>query len=118
MSKTDRYGRLVAPVILPDGRDLSVELVKAGLAWHYKKYSDDEELARLEVEARKASRGLWSEPEPVPPWEWRKVEGGEGEMDLEENGYLRCRPVKLSEGRLLRCACSLRGSLLYPLRDR
>ena len=73
MSKTDRYGRLVARVILPDGRDLSVELVKAGLAWHYKKYSDDEELARLEDEVRKAKRGLWSEPEPVPPWEWRKA---------------------------------------------
>ena len=72
VSKTDRYGRLVARVILPDGRDLSVELVKAGLAWHYKKYSDDQELARLEVEARKAKRGLWSDANPVPPWEWRK----------------------------------------------
>jgi endonuclease YncB( thermonuclease family) len=28
----DRYGRMVAEVVLPDGRDLNQELVKAGQA--------------------------------------------------------------------------------------
>ena len=35
----------------------------------------DRELARLESEARAARLGLWSQPNPVPPWEWRKGEG-------------------------------------------
>jgi Staphylococcal nuclease homologue len=30
---TDRYGRLVGDVLLPDGRSLNQELVRAGLAW-------------------------------------------------------------------------------------
>ncbi|BEQ13126.1 thermonuclease family protein [Desulfoferula mesophila] len=70
---TDRYGRVVAHVRIPDGRNLNEELVRAGLAWQYKRYSKSAKLAALEAEARKAKRGLWSEPNPVPPWEWRKA---------------------------------------------
>jgi len=68
---TDRYGRLVGDIVLPDGRILNQELVRAGLAWHYKAYSKDETLARLENEARAAMRGLWSIPNPTPPWDFR-----------------------------------------------
>jgi endonuclease YncB( thermonuclease family) len=50
---------------------LDQELLKAGLAWHYKAYSADPELDRLEAEARRAKRGLRSKPNPVPPWEFR-----------------------------------------------
>jgi len=67
----DRYGRTVADVVLPDGRLLGRELVAAGLAWHYTKYSKDEALARAERAAREARRGIWSEPRPVAPWEFR-----------------------------------------------
>jgi endonuclease YncB( thermonuclease family) len=67
----DRYGRTVAEVILPDRRNLNHELLKAGLAWWYRKYSNDTMLGELEAEARKQKRGLWVEPHPVPPWEWR-----------------------------------------------
>jgi micrococcal nuclease len=71
---TDRYGRTVAEVILADGRNLNHEIVKAGLAWWFKRYApDDGDLKRLEAEARKAKRGLWTDPEPVPPWEWRTM---------------------------------------------
>ena len=68
----DRYGRTIGEAFLPDGRSLNRELVRLGLAWQYRQYSDDQELANLEAEARKARRGLWSEPNPVPPWEWRR----------------------------------------------
>ncbi len=69
---TDRYGRTVADVILPDGRSLNREMVAAGMAWWYRKYApDDGVLVRLEAEARAAGRGLWSQPDPVPPWSWR-----------------------------------------------
>ncbi len=68
----DRYGRTIGDVILPDGRVLNQELVKAGFAWWYRRYApDDEILKQLEHEARGAKRGLWADPHAVPPWEWR-----------------------------------------------
>lgn len=76
-SKRDRYGRIVGKVIV-DGKDAGLALVGEGLAWHYKKYENEQpladrlEYARLENEARTMRRGLWSDPAPVPPWEWRK----------------------------------------------
>lgn len=69
----DRYGRLVAEVILPNGDSLNQALVAAGLAWWYRKYSDDEELAQLEEEARQSGRGLWADADPIPPWEFRRL---------------------------------------------
>lgn len=69
----DRYGRTLARLEV-DGRDVNREMVAAGLAWHYVRYSDDASLAAAEVEARAAHRGLWADREPVPPWEWRAGE--------------------------------------------
>ena len=69
----DRYKRTVAEIILPDGRNLNRELVRAGLAWWYQRYARHETiLAELEVEARAAERGLWADGNPIPPWEFRK----------------------------------------------
>jgi len=67
----DRYGRTVAEVFLEDGRSLNRELVQVGLAWQYRRYSTSPSLAALEGSAREARRGLWGDPQPVPPWEWR-----------------------------------------------
>lgn len=67
----DRYGRLLGEVVLPDGRVLNEELVAAGMAWHYARYSKDETLAKLERRARAARVGVWSEGRPVAPWEFR-----------------------------------------------
>jgi len=73
---TDRYGRTVAEVILPDGRSLGQELLRQGLAWRYVRYApNDKELAGLVAEARAAHRGLWSQPNPIPPWDWRHGKG-------------------------------------------
>ncbi|MEW6267781.1 MAG: thermonuclease family protein [Thermodesulfobacteriota bacterium] len=72
----DRYGRIVGDVVLDDGRRLGRELVRAGLAWHYRRYSSDPELARLEGEARSARRGLWADPHPTPPWAYRDARRG------------------------------------------
>jgi endonuclease YncB( thermonuclease family) len=68
----DRYGRLVATVHC-EGKSLGEELVRAGLAWWYRRYApDDAVLEALEQEAREAGRGLWSHPHPLPPWEFRR----------------------------------------------
>jgi micrococcal nuclease len=68
----DRYGRTVGEVILQDGRSLNRELVRAGLAWWYRRYAKkDAELARLEKQGREAKLGLWADADPIPPWNWR-----------------------------------------------
>lgn len=69
---TDRYGRTVGTIILPDGRSLNEELVRNGYAWHYKAYSKDQNLANAEADARRYKRGLWQDPNPVAPWDFRK----------------------------------------------
>jgi endonuclease YncB( thermonuclease family) len=77
--KTDRYGRLVGKILL-GGKDINLEQVRAGMAWHYKDYEreqspEDRELyARTEDEARNARRGLWIDPNPVEPSEFRREE--------------------------------------------
>jgi micrococcal nuclease len=68
----DRYGRVVAWVS-SNGKSLNKELVRAGLAWWYRQYAKGEhELQALEAQARKEKIGIWSMPDPVPPWKFRK----------------------------------------------
>lgn len=69
----DKYKRTIGDVILPDGMNLNQELVKQGWCWWYRKYAtSDTALKQLETEAREARKGLWADPQLVPPWEWRK----------------------------------------------
>lgn len=67
----DRNGRLLGEVLLPDGRSLNQELVRAGYAWWFRKYSRDGRLGRLEGEARADRRGLWADRAPEAPWDFR-----------------------------------------------
>ncbi len=67
----DKYGRTVGEVILSDGSSLNKELLRAGLAWWYRKYSTDQVLADLEDEARRSRIGLWQDPKAIPPWVFR-----------------------------------------------
>lgn len=70
-SGTDRYGRMLAFVFVND-ICVNEELIKQGMAWHYKQYNKDQKLAKLEVDAREIKIGLWSMKEPMPPWDFRK----------------------------------------------
>jgi micrococcal nuclease len=56
----DRYGRLLGEVVLPDGQVLNKQLVKAGYAVHYKKYSSSLEYSNLEIQAKNKKLGIWS----------------------------------------------------------
>lgn len=78
----DRYKRSVAEVELPDGRNLNRELVDQGLAWCYRKYSNNADLISLEASARDNHRGLWSAPNPVPPWTFRKQQKTSSERNF------------------------------------
>ncbi len=71
--KRDRYGRVVGTIVTQDGRNVNEELVKAGLAWHYKQYSKSKTLDGIEEQARKKKLGLWADKDPEAPWEWRKA---------------------------------------------
>ena len=68
----DRYGRTVADIVVA-GRRVTVDLVREGFAWWYRRYApDDAALRDAEAEARDNRRGLWSRPDAVPPWQWRR----------------------------------------------
>ena len=68
--KRDRQGRMIADILLPDGRQIAHELVKEGLAWVQPGESGNQSLKDMEELARAARKGLWAEPIPVPPWNW------------------------------------------------
>lgn len=71
------YGRLICNILLPDGEDASLDQVKAGMAWHYKQYQDEQSpaeraaYASAECVAMKAKIGLWSDPNPIQAQDWR-----------------------------------------------
>lgn len=75
--KRDRYSCIVGKVRL-SGRDVCLDQVMAGLAWHYKYYQDDQtpEDRQLydvaEIAARAGKVGLWIDPNSVPPWDFRR----------------------------------------------
>jgi endonuclease YncB( thermonuclease family) len=69
--KRNRQGRITAAVVLQDGRSIAQELVKEGLAWSRPESSEGRSLEDLEQLARAAGKGLWSDPNPVPPWKWK-----------------------------------------------
>jgi micrococcal nuclease len=69
--KRDAHGRTTAEVFLADGRNVGHELVKEGLAWWKRTGSRNWALEDVEELARASGRGLWSDPNPVPPWKWK-----------------------------------------------
>jgi endonuclease YncB( thermonuclease family) len=71
-NKLDRYKRLIATIINEQDKNVNKELVIAGLAWHFKQYSTNIEIATLEITARINKVGLWKDAYPIAPWEWRK----------------------------------------------
>lgn len=73
VTDTDRYGRSIAMIYYDeDNKYLSAEIIKAGMGWHYKRYSTSKELALLEENAKKNKIGLWVDNNPINPSEWRK----------------------------------------------
>jgi len=73
----DRYGRAIGWVYVlgPEGNELcvNVELVREGLAWVYRRYCRNPRLLQIEEDARTLGKGLWSQGQPVAPWEFRRL---------------------------------------------
>lgn len=66
-----KNGRIIGGIYL-DGKFVNRELVERGCAWHYKQFSTDKTLDVAEKYARNNKYGLWNNPTPTPPWEYRK----------------------------------------------
>jgi micrococcal nuclease len=71
----DRYGRAVGIVAIA-GKSLNEELVRSGYAWVYNQYCKKPDLCErwrlLQEQARADKKGLWSHPDPIAPWEFRR----------------------------------------------
>lgn len=79
----DRYKRAIAQVTCA-GTDANAEQVRRGYAWTYTRFARrDSPLFTVESEARAARRGLWTDPAPVAPWDWRR-NGRRSEVTAEE----------------------------------
>lgn len=68
---TDKYNRTVAEVFV-GGINANKEMVRSGYAWAYRQYLKDQQYITLENQARAAKRGLWAEPNPINPSDFRK----------------------------------------------
>lgn len=67
----DRYGRTVGSIFC-DGVDANAEQVRRGMAWVFVRYAPrNSPLYGLQGEARGSRRGLWADPSPMAPWDWR-----------------------------------------------
>lgn len=99
-SKIDKYKRHVGKVLVT-GTDVNLEQIKAGLAWHYKKYADEQiEADRIfyaeeETKARNAKIGLWADPKPTPPWDWRARQDNDNLEGVPENAVLGNKNSKI-----------------------
>jgi endonuclease YncB( thermonuclease family) len=90
-NKRDRYKRIVGKVLVNPPSDVfclaldcvkkidaGLEQIKAGLAWHYKRYQKEQSegdrslYSNAEVAARNKDIGLWMDEEPISPWKWRR----------------------------------------------
>lgn len=103
-SKTDKYGRIVGKVIV-NGQDANLEQLRAGLAWHYKAYQKEQpagertQYAEAEAAARAKRVGLWRDPRPVAPWDFRHGAGASApEASFKADAICPCGGMSLCTG--------------------
>lgn len=67
----DKYGRTIGDVTCNEV-NANTHQVDNGMAWVYRKYSNDPVLIVLEAQAKNMGLGLWDDPNPVPPWDFKR----------------------------------------------
>lgn len=77
VGKPDRYNRLICRLQL-DGRDINLDMVKAGMAWTYTAYNRDRRYLLAQDAAIASKLGLWGDTDAVPPWEYRRTKNPRG----------------------------------------
>ena len=121
-SKTDRYGRVLGKVWVqpadcpacPKTLNVNHAQLLSGMAWWYRQYASDqsaEDQGRYESaedEARKRNWGLWSELNPVAPWDWRR--GTRTQLNAQCGTKKHCREMtSCVEAKVYLKECGLRG---------
>ena len=71
--ETDKWGRTAARCFNHEGKDIGLEMIKAGLAWYYSEYYKDPKYENEERMARAAQAGLWCRPDPISPQAYRQA---------------------------------------------
>lgn len=69
----DRYKRSIA-IVYCNGVNINEQMLIRGWAWHFKRYDNNPDWAKLEEKARISKQGLWVEQQPIAPWAWRRSE--------------------------------------------
>ena len=67
----EKWGRFVAKVYTPDGKDVALLMLQTGMAWHYTRFDKTPSYAKAQEAAKKANKGLWADKSPVAPWDFR-----------------------------------------------
>jgi endonuclease YncB( thermonuclease family) len=97
----DKYGRTVGKV-LAGGQDMNLEQVRKGMAWVYRQYAHDQAYYAAEDTARQAKMGLWSQPNPIPPWEFRH--GGHRAAGLSSSPSAPASVIDRTQASSLACS--------------
>ena len=59
-------------------KDVCLQMISEGLAWHFKKYEQSQSLEDRELynatekSVRQQQKGLWADPNRQPPWDYRQ----------------------------------------------
>lgn len=69
----DKWGRTAARCFNHEGKDIGLEMIKAGMAWQYAPYNNNEKYVRAEQMARMTGMGLWCRPNPMNPQDYRQA---------------------------------------------
>ncbi|MCW9732009.1 thermonuclease family protein [Avibacterium sp. 20-15] len=70
----DRYQRTLATVYNQQGQNVNLMMIKQGMAWVYARYAKDQHYFTAQQLARSQRIGLWQDPQPIPPEQWRKIQ--------------------------------------------
>lgn len=89
----DKYERVLGEVMVVGATESANQtMLKSGLAWWYSYYAKDrKDLSALQIQAQQSRVGLWSDPQSIPPWDYRKQKAAE-----ENQKILKERAAALS----------------------
>lgn len=70
----DKYRRIIGVVLFDGGKNLSIEMMRAGYAWWYRMYAPkNQSLSKFQEEAQLRKVGIWKDDKAIPPWRWRQI---------------------------------------------